>query len=215
MESKKEIEKQIEESWESDYQKTDISKLPWEALKPPSRLVKLINSGEIKIGKAIDLGSGLGTNAIYLARMGFDVIALDVSKTALKIAEEKAIKENVKIKFIQGSAHKLNFPDKTFSLVFDRGCFHHIPEEFRKEYIENVHRVLEDGGKYYLECFCSKCKLDYGYRLSKEEIEKTFGEKFKIILIEELKNKGPAEGEVWLYSVFMEKKWFFDNLHIW
>ena len=200
-----EIEREIEDSWEGEYQKTDISKLPWESFKPPSGLVKLIDSGAIKIGKALDLGCGLGTNAIYLAKKGFDVFALDVSKTALKCAEEKAKKSGVKINFVQGFAHKISFPEKTFTLVFDRGCFHHIPKQTRKEYIENVHRILADGGSYYLECFCSKCGFDYGYRFSKTDIENMFSGKFKIIVIEELKNTDISKKEIFLYSVFMEK----------
>src|SRR3989344_9402264 len=116
----KNLEKEIEDQWENNYQTADVSSLPWETFKPPSRLVKLIDSGKIKIGKAIDLGCGLGTNSIYLAQRGFQVTALDISKTALKYAEEKAKSACVKIKFVQGFSHKLDFPDKTFSLVFDR-----------------------------------------------------------------------------------------------
>ncbi len=201
----KTLEKQIEDQWESDYSRADIPNMPWEAFKPPSRLVKLIDSGKMKIGKAIDLGCGLGTNAIYLAKRGFDVTALDVSKTALKYAEERVAKENVKINFVQGFAHKLNFPEKTFSLVFDRGCFHHIPIEFRESYLKEIDRVLADKGSYYLECFSSNCVFDFGYKFSKEDIEKIFGDKFEVELIEEIKNKGP-QGEVILNSIFMVKK---------
>ena len=201
----KNLEKEIEDQWENNYQTADVSSLPWEAFKPPSRLVKLIDSGKIKIGKSIDLGCGLGTNSIYLAHKGFDVVALDVSKTALKYASQRAEEAGVKIDFIQGFAHKLNFPEKTFSLVFDRGCFHHVPPEFRKEYIEGVHRVLIGNGSYYLECFCTACAFDYGHKFSEDDIKKLFGEKFNIITVEEIKNTVP-EGTVKLYSVFMEKK---------
>jgi len=48
--------------------------------------------------------------------------------------------------------------------------------------------------------------MDYGHRFSKEDIERLFGEKFHIFNIEEIRNTGPSEGEVYLYSVYMEKK---------
>lgn len=202
----KDTENQIETEWENNYQKADIPNMPWEAFKPPSKLVKLIDSGKIKVGKAIDIGCGLGTSAIYLAQKGFEVIALDISKTALKSASEKANKENVTIKFIQGFAHRLDFPEKTFTLVFDRGCFHHIPPELREEYIEGVYRVLADKGSYYLECFSANCGFDYGYKFSASDIEKIFGRRFNILSIEEIKNRGPDGGDIVLNSVYMEKR---------
>ena len=61
------IEERIKSDWESAYSESDIKSLPWEAWKPPERLVKFVESGKIKTGKAIDLGCGLGTNSIYLA----------------------------------------------------------------------------------------------------------------------------------------------------
>ncbi len=206
MANKEELEKQMEEQWESDYSKADIPNLPWEAFKPPSKLIKLIDSGKIKIGKAIDLGCGLGTNAVYLAKTGFEVTALDVSKTALKYASGQAEKAGVKINFIQGFAHKLDFPEKAFTLVFDRGCFHHIPPELRQDYLNGICRILADNGSYYLECFSSNCQFDYGYKFSKSDIKNIFGEKFEIIEIDEISNKGPENGEVLLNSIFMSKK---------
>lgn len=204
--NKKDLEIQIQNSWEDSYSKADIPNLPWEAFKPPSRLVRLADSGKIKIGKAIDLGCGLGTNAVYLAQKGFEVTALDASKTALLYASEKAKKAGVKINFIQGFAHKLDFPEKIFSLVFDRGCFHHIPPELRQDYLEGIYRVLADKASYYLECFSSSCAFDYGYKFSIEDIEKIFGRKFEIIEFEEIKNKDREDGEIALNSVFMLKK---------
>ena len=206
MANKNLIEKQIESQWESDYSKADMPNMPWEAFKPPSRLVRLIGSGKIGIGKAIDLGCGLGTNAIYLAKMGFEATALDISETALKYASERASKENVKIDFIKGFAHKLDFPEKTFTLVFDRGCFHHVPEELRDDYLSEIHRVLADKGSYYLECFSSNCAFDFGCRFSKADIKKIFGEKFDILEMEEIKNKGHNGEEIVLNSVFMVKR---------
>ncbi len=203
--AKNPVERQIEVEWENSYKKADIPNMPWEAFKPPSRLVKLIDAGKIRLGKAIDLGCGLGTNAVYLARKGFEVTALDVSETALKYASRQTEKEKVKVDFVKGFAHKLDFPDKTFTLVFDRGCFHHIPPELREEYIKGVHRVLVDKGSYYLEAFSAECVFDFGEKFSKEDLQKLFGGRFNIIFIEEMRNKNP-EGEVVLNAAFMEKK---------
>ena len=100
----------------------------------------------------------------------------------------------------------MEFPDKTFTFIFDRGCFHHIGEEDRGKYIDGVHRVLEDRGKYYLECFNEKNQKElFASKFSKEDIEKYFSKKFKILYIEEVENIDVDGEKVFLHTVFMEK----------
>ena len=57
--------------WEKFYRETPASLIPWENGKPDEQLVKLIESGIIRKGaKVIDLGCGLGTQTVYLAKHG-------------------------------------------------------------------------------------------------------------------------------------------------
>jgi len=68
------------------YRKTSLNEIPWNFESPPKELVKLVDSGKVKPCKTIDLGCGTGNYAIYLASRGFDVIGIDISPTAIKIA---------------------------------------------------------------------------------------------------------------------------------
>ena len=196
---------EIEKEWETEYKNSDIENIPLQFLKPPSHLVKLVEANKIKKGKVLDIGCGLGVSDFYLSAKGFDVVGLDVSKTAIEYARKKATQMKLKCEFVQGFAQNLKFSDKTFVFVYDRGCFHHIEPEDRKKYIDGIHRVLEDGGKYYLECFSGKNQKElFAYKFSKDEIEKQFS-KFKIEYIEEVVNVDVEGEKVYLYTVFMEK----------
>ena len=196
---------ETEHEWEVEYKNADIENIPLVFLKPPSHLVKLIEGNKIKKGKILDVGCGLGVSDFYLAAKGFNVVGLDISKTAVEYARKKAAQMKVKCEFVQGAGQDLKFADKTFTFVYDRGCFHHIEQEDRERYIEGIHKVLEDKGKYYLECYSEKNQKEvFASKFSKEEIEKYFS-KFKIEYIEEVENMSTDGEKVFLYSVFMEK----------
>ena len=78
------------ESWDNIYKKYSLEEIPWHSDKPDESLVNLLKNKEIKIGIALDICSGGGTNSVYLAKKGFDVTGIDISHTATKIAIRRA-----------------------------------------------------------------------------------------------------------------------------
>jgi SAM-dependent methyltransferase len=45
------------------------------------------------------------------------------------------------------------FKESSYDLVYDSGCFHHLPPHRRGDYVELVDRALKPGGGYGLVCF--------------------------------------------------------------
>ena len=72
---------------------------PW-VMGPRVGLVELVNIGCLKPGRAVDLGCGEGDNAIFLARQGFDVTALDFAPSAIAKAKRKAAAAGVSVDFL-------------------------------------------------------------------------------------------------------------------
>lgn len=72
----------------------------------------------LPVGRALDLGCGEGADALWLAERGWQVVAVDVSATALRRATEAASARNVLTR-TDFQRHDLNesFPDGTFDLV--------------------------------------------------------------------------------------------------
>ena len=97
---KMEKEKREKELLDKVYRETPLDKIPWNIESPPKVLVELVENGKITPCKAIDLGCGAGNYAIYPARKGFDVLGVDLAPTAIKLARENAVKNNVECKFL-------------------------------------------------------------------------------------------------------------------
>jgi ubiquinone/menaquinone biosynthesis C-methylase UbiE len=132
--------------WNNAYQSGDYLK-HWEYAYPSPELVAVVAAGVPKSGgKILDLGCGSGREAIFLAKCGYDVIGVDVSVNALKIAEKRAHQAKVKVDFRQGSAYKLPVADTSIDFINDRGLFHLVGEKDRPKYAAEARRVLKLGG---------------------------------------------------------------------
>ena len=123
--------------------------VPW----PDENLVEWVSEGPITPGRVLELGCGPGRNAVYLARQGYRVDAVDLSATALDWARERARAAGVTVGFRCGSVFDEDFPGESYDLVYDSGCFHHLPPHRRRDYLELVVRVLRPGGWFGLVCF--------------------------------------------------------------
>lgn len=126
------------ERWDAPYRR---DRLPgWDVGQPCSHLVKAVEDETFRPGRAIVLGCGSGTNAIYLAGKRFEVTGVDVAPTALAIAAEKARKAGVKVNWVLADVVALPKLE-VFDLVFDRGCYHHICQYNSAGYVETLRRL--------------------------------------------------------------------------
>lgn len=99
-------------------------------------------------GKLLEVGCGIGVDSIQLAKVGFDVTAVDLTENALVVARENAKRSGVTIDFRLGNAEGLDFPDATFDAVYSFGVLHHTPDI--EAAVSEVHRVLKPGGTAYV-----------------------------------------------------------------
>jgi len=130
------------ERWDRYYR--DGKTAPWDSEKAAPDLVKLVEDGKVKKGRAIVLGCGSGNNAIYLAEQGFDVIGLDVAPTALAIAQQRAEKAGVKVRWML--ADVLAPPElKPFDFIFDRGCYHNVRYVDAEGFMNSVKELSRAG----------------------------------------------------------------------
>ncbi|MFF1920067.1 class I SAM-dependent methyltransferase [Streptomyces sp. NPDC058221] len=141
--------------WDGFY--ADRSKpVPFFVPKPDENLDSLLDRGLIGPGRALDLGCGPGRNAIHLASRGFEVDAVDLSPAAIDWAESRAAEAGVTVRFRCGDAFDLlSAHDRRYDLIYDSGCFHHLPPHRRISYRALLERVLAPGGYLALTCFAA------------------------------------------------------------
>ncbi len=107
-------------SWNDDYA-SDF--LPWDSGVPDAMLIEVVAAGAAPIGRALDVGCGTGTNALWLAQRGYDVLGVDVAPRAIERASAK-LAPNLRCRFAALDFLADAPPGGPFQLVFDRGCFH-------------------------------------------------------------------------------------------
>lgn len=84
------VDPQLVERWDARYRTEQ--RPTWDTGRPSSELKRLVEQTTLRTGRVLELGCGTGVNAVYLARQGFEVTAIDLAPTALQIAEERARK---------------------------------------------------------------------------------------------------------------------------
>jgi SAM-dependent methyltransferase len=131
--------------WDERYAQQNT---PWDTGHPSSELQRVLREREIPCGRALELGCGTGTNAIFLAQQGFDVTAVDISLRAIKQARVKADEAGGDITFRAADLLELSDLEPSFPLVFDRGVYHAVRREALTGFLDTLSHVTAPGGMY-------------------------------------------------------------------
>ena len=136
-----------DERWDKRYLDGET---PWDSGTVCEHLPTALQDFGIGPCKALEIGCGTGTNAVWLAQQGFDVTGVDISGEAIRRAEEKVEKAGASCRFLVASALEMEIEGGPFGLVFDRGCFHTNNTAWdRSAFAASVARHLTDDG-YWL-----------------------------------------------------------------
>ena len=108
--------------------------------------------------KIIEMGCGIGRDAIKLIEFGFEYIGIDASEEMLKIAHEKVPGG----KFILGDFYKLDFPDGIFDGFWAAASFLHVPKSDINNVLSEAKRILKKGGIGFIS-IKDKINIDEGF----------------------------------------------------
>jgi SAM-dependent methyltransferase len=138
--------------WESFYAKGKRTP-PFLRNVPDENLVRYVKRGRLRSGNAIDLGCGIGRNAVYLAKAGYRVDAIDLSQTAIGRGRRFAEEGRVCVNFIVGSVFDVPLRENHCDFACDSGPFHHLPPHRRPIYLDRVRMALNPNGRFWMTYF--------------------------------------------------------------
>lgn len=109
-------------------------------------------------GKILFAAEGEGRNAVFAARLGWKVSALDISVEGKKKAQRLAEKNKVTLDYRVGELETLHFQPEEFDAI---GLIYaHFPAEIKSFYHKTLDKYLHKGGIVIFEAF-SKKHLEY------------------------------------------------------
>ncbi|MFV2060984.1 MAG: class I SAM-dependent methyltransferase [Gammaproteobacteria bacterium] len=139
--------------WNSRYSESGFAY----GIEPNDFLVSVSN--EIPLGSCLSLAEGEGRNAVFLAKQGHIVTAVDSSAIGLQKAAQLATDNNVSINTVQCDLNDFNIINNQFDSIISIFC--HIPVLTRQRIHKNVVAGLKPGGFFVLEAYTQK-QISYG-----------------------------------------------------
>jgi len=99
----------------------------------------------------------------------------------------------------------MSLSKERFDFIFDRGCYHHIPEDDKPRFARTINESLKNGGKYFSSCFSDK-NPPSDKNVSKEEITENFSGHFEIATVEDFAAIEKTGRERHFYLALMTKR---------
>jgi SAM-dependent methyltransferase len=212
----------IEDSRWNRFYSNRAKPCPFFGKEADESLAEWVRAGIIAPGRALDLGCGNGRNAIFLAQNGFAVEAVDYSRAAIEWATERANEAGAHVELRCQSVFELKPEPGAYDLVYDSGCFHHIPPHRRSAYIGLVSAALRPGGFFGLACFkpeggsgyadeevYERKSLGGGLGYTEEQLREHWSGAFQIQVLREMAKPGAGSGlfgERFLWVLLAQKR---------
>ena len=132
--------------WDEAYIAGDA---PWDTGEADEHLVEFLRSRPVARGRALDVGCGTGTNALWLAQQGFAVLGIDIAPAGIEKARAKLVRAELDCRFEVADFLSDRASGGPYDLVFDRGCFHVFDKaEDRERFAERVASQLKRDGRW-------------------------------------------------------------------
>jgi SAM-dependent methyltransferase len=135
----------------------------WDSDRPTSELKRVVRQLPIHPCRTVELGCGTGATAVWLARQGFAVTAIDISPTAIRRARERAAAVGVRqdsnpvgwadrigilshgVRFVCGDLRGARWLGGPFDLFIDCGCYGAMRLTDAAGYLRALRRLTRPG----------------------------------------------------------------------
>jgi tellurite methyltransferase len=119
------------------------------ATQKPSSFLKEIfkaDSWPLPKGRALDIATGKGRNAIFLAEHGFQVVGVDISPVALEMARRAAQEKSVAVEWQEADLESVDLPEGDYDLVVNS-------RYLQRSLVPQIKKTLKPGGWVIFETY--------------------------------------------------------------
>jgi SAM-dependent methyltransferase len=102
-------------------------------------------AAKLKPGRALEVACGEGSDALHLASLGFDVVAVDVAPAAVEITAQRAASAGLKIRTLEADATVLRLRER-FQFIYMG--FLALPDQEQRDTLSRLTEHLEPGGVF-------------------------------------------------------------------
>lgn len=208
--------------WNTVY---DNDTAPWVIGQPQPAIVALERGGWIR-GRVLDPGCGAGEHTILLTKLGYDVLGIDLSPSAIEHARRNAVDKGVPTaRFEVGDTLRLGEMPAAdigvFDTIVDSALFHIFgtEPEARAQYVRSLHAICKPGALVHVLAL-SDVESGFGPRISDAVIRESFGDGWELeelapsryhgrvteVIADEaakdgLPKEGPVDATAWLARI--------------
>lgn len=161
--------------WEGRWQS---GRTPWDHGRPAPPFEEFVERCGPPVGKVLIPGTGSGHDVRYFAGLGAEVTGLDISPTAVRVAQER--NPHPRATYRQGDIlHPPADLMARFDWVIEHTCLCALDPLHWPQYADSIARLLVPGG-HYLALFYRNPHDDEGppHRIDADQIEELFGPTF-------------------------------------
>lgn len=105
--------------------------------------------------KVLDIGCGEGKDAVFLARNGYIVSALDATDHGIEKGKRLAEKYGVSVDFFKADIADYRLKDN-YDIIFSSGVFHFVKPEYRDAIFQNLKEYTNSHGIHVMNVFVEK-----------------------------------------------------------
>lgn len=157
---------------------------PWDQTPGPQILDRVLGDDSEGGGRrALDVGCGNGRDAIYLAKKGWDLTALDLQERAIGSARERAAAEGVDVRWMVGDATDLELlaSPPGYSLVYDLGCLHGLSDEAAKVVADGISSLADEDATLLVVAAARGRRMIGPRGMDREHVEVLFTPAWRLV----------------------------------
>src|SRR5436190_4617955 len=133
-------------------------------------------------GRALDVGCGSGRDAVHLAKLGWQITAVDFVDAALASARERAQHQGVQVNWVQGDVGRLGELglEPSFALLYDFGCLHGLSDDARRGAARGLTELAAPNATLLLLAFKAARRVFLPRGMNEAEILSLLGDAWKL-----------------------------------